>query len=338
MTQQTICELAILFLLALASFRVFLIKDPSSDPLAVLPLVAFIMSLLSFFAWGINIQEIAVASVALFVTIWNFRALLRLQENLIVDHFSFLFVLSSLISLILISVTVLLILYFMPKPASLKKYGVTKTVQQYSGNLEKSFSKTESSGNIKTAVLYCYEKKNNTEKNPVILFVPTECSSTFIYEPLLVKLAHDGYSVYSADFSLKPKRSFLIRMRLSKPEIYEKWKADEKNERDLYMCRAILAMAQPKKEDFAIILGDCIDSRLLMDLKKEDSRIDACFDVSSIDSYTEKGYGPVEQTDPITAFLIGRKKDFSMYASNHTAVLLEQMIDQSIQVSDSSQE
>ena len=350
MTQQTICELAILFLLALSSSRIFVLKDPRSDPLAALPLIALLMALLNFFAWGTTVQEIIVASVAFFVFLWNFRALLRLNDNLIVDHYSALFILASIISLGLIILSALFILYIRPVTPNLKKYAVTKTSWQYSGNLETGYYDPEQPSDKKTAFLYKYEPKIPADKKPVILFIPNECANSFIYEPILVKLAHDGYTVFSADFFLKTnsqqrnltskalKRGSFLKMKMYDPESYEKWQKEEKSEYDLYLYKSLMKIVSPKENDFVILLGDCVDPEIFIKLMKHDERIDTCFDLESITDYDTKGLGPIEQTDPITAYIIGKKKDTSMYNSNHIASILEKMIEQSIQLSTSQSE
>ncbi|MCR5763248.1 MAG: hypothetical protein K6G00_07700 [Treponema sp.] len=349
MIQKTICELAILFLLALASIRIFFISDPSSDPLASLPAIALAMTVLSFFAWGFTFQTIAVTFAVLFTFFTNFRALLRLNENLIVDHYSFLFIIGSAISLIMIGAAAFFIIITSPALPSLKKYEVIKTSKIYSGNLETGFYEPEKPTDKKTAYLYHYEKKDsqeNASKKAVVIFIPNELATTFIYEPILVKMAHDGYSVYSADFyfntgnnkilASKPmKRNTLLKMSISKDEQYDSWKKEEKSSYDAYLYKSLLSIVSPEEKDFVVLLGDSADKKLFLTLQKDDGRIDTCLDMSTVNGYDTKGYGPVEQTDPVIAYLLGKKKDSSMYVSNHTASELEKRIKQSMQITES---
>lgn len=351
MTQQTICELAILFLIALASFRIFLIKDPSSDPLASLPTLALIMSVLNIIVYGPTFQNIVVFAVTLFVFFANFRALLRLNENLIVDHYSAIFIVTCCFSLLLILATGAFVIFFSPIVPNLKKYEVTKTSQVYSGNLETGFFVSDNPFNKKTAYVYHYEQnaksetsesENKTTEKPTIIFIPNERATSFIYEPILVKLAHDGYDVYSADFYFRPdkknkrlsskfvKRASFLNDSFKAQEKYKQWQADVKSSYDAYLYKSLISIVSPQEKDFVILLGDCTDEQMFLNIKKDEERIDICLDLSIIDGYDTKGYGPVEQTDPFIATILGKKKDPGMYVSNHTANLLEQLIKQSM--------
>lgn len=350
MTQQTICELAILFLIILSSFRIFLIEDPSSDPLASLPSLALLMAVFSIFAFGPTFQNIGISIIALFVFLANFRALLRLNDKLIVDHYSFIFILTSCFSILLALTAGAFVVYFSPSVVNLKKYGVTKTSKIYTGNLEIGFYEPYKPSDRKTAYIYHYEQKNTEEnkatEKPVILFIPNERATTFIYEPILVKLAHDGYSVYSADFYFKPdnnnrilsskalKRSSFLKMSFTDQENYEKWKSDIKTSYDAYLYKSLISIVSPQDKDFVILLGDCTDGQMFLSLKKDDERIDTCFDLSAVEGYDTKGFGPVEETDPVIALLLGKKKEHKMYVSNHAANALEQLIKQSMQISE----
>ena len=56
--------------------------------------------------------------------------------------------------------------------------------------------------------------------------------------------------------------------------------------------------------------------------------------MSAVEGYDTKGFGPVEETDPVIALLLGKEKEHKMYVSNHAANALEQLIKQSMQISE----
>ncbi len=307
------------------------------------------MAILNIVACGPSFQNIIIALIALFTFLSNFRALLRLNEKLIVDHYGIPFIISSCFSIMLAVGAGALVFYFRPVVPNMKKYGVTKTTAVYAGTLETGFFTPDKPMDTKTAFVHHYEPKDNTKdqsaEKRMILFIPNENATTAIYEPMLVKLAHDGYIVYSADFyfhtatahkvqlaSKSMKREAFLKLSLTEPETYEEWKTQEKSSYDAYLYKSLLSIVSPQDSDFVILVGDCTDEKMFFSIKKNDERIDTCFDLSIIDDYDTKGYGPVEQTDPVLALLLGKKRDSSMYVSNHTANRLEQLIQQSMQV------
>src|SRR5574344_1342521 len=87
MTDQTISELLVLFLLAIACARIFFHTQVKSDTLSVLPLVAFCVSILAIVAWGLSLIELVNLILSFFITLWNIRALLRLNAQLVIDHY-----------------------------------------------------------------------------------------------------------------------------------------------------------------------------------------------------------------------------------------------------------
>ena len=127
MTDQTISELLVLFLLAFSCARIFFHFQVRSDTLSILPLVSLIISVLNFFAWGISAVDLVVFLLAFFITIWNIRALLRLNAQLVIDHFGPLFTIVSIVNLVLVIAVGIIIFKYRPVPVNKQKEAVSET-------------------------------------------------------------------------------------------------------------------------------------------------------------------------------------------------------------------
>ncbi|MBQ9538234.1 MAG: hypothetical protein IJU95_03100 [Treponema sp.] len=345
MKQQTLSELTILLLLLISSARVFFIHSERKDPLSIAPLVALVCSALGILAWGVWVQELVVLSISLWVFIWNFRALLRLNENLIVDHYSPLFILISSINCALTVMAIAFVFYFRPVNVNLKKAAVEKTVSHLSGKLKEGFIESEDFKTQKTLDFISYkpsgtEVESKAEHKGTILFLPSECASVDIYEPFLSKLARDGYTVYGADYygdEYKPdamtavayrrevRRFSFVRSRLSDSESYKLWCENQKEGFFLSMFDNMEKLI-PSGEKL-IVVGDGLPKDLYVSLIWKNERFSRCFDIASINDYKTPGWGPVEQTDPLLAMILGYPRDSALYTSNRTASVLEQMIE-----------
>ena len=55
-------------------------------------------------------------------------------------------------------------------------------------------------------------------------------------------------------------------------------------------------------------------------------RIKGTFDLCFVEDYSTKGFGPVENTDPVIALTLNEKMDRSGYISNHLAIEVEDFI------------
>ncbi len=338
MKQQTLGELTILFILLLSSARVFFIRSERKDPLSIAPLTALVCASLSFLAWGVWMQEILVLLLSLWVFIWNFRALLRLNENLIIDHYSPLFLLISSFNCLLLAVAILFVFYFRPVRTDLHKLGVEKQVSRLCGNMTDGFRESDSPQEQKTLDLTSYMPAESGQgKKGTILFLPSECATVELYEPFLAKLARDGYTVYGADFysgdvmprdSLayrrETKRFSFVRGRLTDSPAYKEW-CEQKKEKlftDMFRCMTELLPSDEK----LILVGDGLPTDLYISLIWQDERVGRCFDIANINDYKTPGWGPVEQTNPLLASILGFPRDGAMYTSNRMASVLEQMI------------
>src|SRR5574344_1296559 len=208
MTDQTISELLVLFLLAIACARIFFFTQVKSDTLSVLPLASLIISVLNICAWGLSLIEIADLFLSFFATIWNIRALLRLNARLVIDHYGPLFIIASLFNLVLVAALAVLILICRPVKVDAKKANVSETVTPYTGTFTSGFKKSSGLFPKTTARVWKYESNAPDTKSTAILFMADNCASTTLFRPMFIRLARDGYTVYTAEFYAKDMKWF----------------------------------------------------------------------------------------------------------------------------------
>ncbi len=347
MTYKTLCEIFLLALLGISCARIFFIKVAHQDPLSVIPIITFILSLLSLLAFGLSLNGILITLLAFIVSLWNANALSRFTHKLVVDHYGMMFTLASIVNIILVIVLIVFTVLYCPAKINMKKYGVKITPQTYSGTLANGFSDYTSPTQSKSIFIKKYttinEKENPFEESRTIVFIPNEFSSTDLYEPFLVKLAHDGYTVYSAEFyskdirwfnnawDFKPLRRFaILYCKLKKPELYSAITA-QKPENFTKEILTLVKILPISKSDRIFIVGDGESQAAYTAASiAENGKIKGSFDLSSISSYTTPGFGPVESTEPILAKYLGINKDKTFYMSSHIAGILEKAIDENL--------
>lgn len=340
MTHETLGQLLLLFLLAISCGRVLFLHTAREDSLSVLPGAILLLSVLNICAFGLGIFSIAILFLAFFVFVWNVRARLRFKAHLIVDHYSALFISISLFNLVLVLAVSAAVIYCRPVKINIKKMGVTKTRTYYTGTFKDGFFETPQPLRTKSLIVYTYRKKESLSQKAkengrqCIFFVPSECATVAHYEPILAKLAADGFDVFAADFSsrddvwlnrlydMRPFRRFIFcTNRLFRKNQYE---TDSKNAishftRELY---ALLEAVPTQQNDTLYVVSDSpVDIALLG--KSTDP---VSLNVYHLDSYKTKGWGVIEETEPILSYLVCGEKDTSLYISASMTGELEQQI------------
>ncbi len=343
LTQETMGELVIALLLIISCARIFFIRDARTDPVATLPALSLVLSCLFIISWGLSLQALAVLILSFSVFIWNFRALLRLNDNLIVDHYGILFILSSLINLFLLVPLVALIVFFRPVQVNLQKYGVVRTQTAYCGNLAEGFTPQGKPFEKKAALVSKYVPKDEAKTGQTILFLPSDCATVRLYEPLLVKLARDGNTVYAADFYgkafgqegklayTKPfRRATFCNMRLRSPDEYKAWEDSQKADCFIDMAEVLLAIVTGEGVSSVVLAGDAIPPQSFLGIQKEGRTVLATADIAELKDNPAPGWGLVEHTDPLLAAMLKLSRDGSLYTANHLAVELETAIAKSL--------
>lgn len=387
MTDQTISELLVLFLIGFSCSRIFFHRQVKSDTLSVLPAVALLISLLNIFAWGVSLVELVNVVFSLFVTMWNIRALLRLNAQLVIDHYSPWFVIISILNLVIAVFFTIIIIVYRPVKIDAKKQMVNETVTPYSGSFESGFTPVTKPFQKATARVWKYElQSENAQTAPstttpattaatgssatttattqapqtaapapaapakpaskaTILFIADKCSSVQLNRPFLIMLAHDGYTVYAAEFYAKDMKWFNA---VSDSALFRRFTFCEKKlrhpqEHASYSTRfntnlvaeynTFINLVYPNDESrktaqkgTVILVGDEIARKALSYAVKENSRlVDGSFNLTAVENYTT-GFGPVEQTEPVLAKILGRNRDTSLFMSAHMAHTLEKAI------------
>ena len=341
MTDQTLSELLVLFLSGFACSRIFFQRQVRSDSISVVPAVALVIALLNFFAWGVNLTEILVFLLAFFVFLWNIRALLRLNAQLVIDHYGPWFTGISLLNLLLSIAAIVIVFINRPVTVSTKKAQIIETQTSYSGSFREGFTKVDRPFIKASARLYTYTPQQATanSSDDAILFIANKCATVAQYRPFLVKLAHDGHTVYAADFYSKDNSWFkncfdgpLFRRftfcwtRIRKPDEYKTIVAG-KDYQIALEYRALNEMVCPSESGVIFLVGDELTSKPLHLAQQLIPHIaDDTFNLATVEGYTTPTYGPLEQTDPLFAKTFGFGRDVSQYMSAHLALALEKEI------------
>ena len=402
MTSQTLSELLILFMLLISCSRIFFKRSAKTDALASLPIIAFLLSVINFWAWGINVQEILISMLSFFVMLWNMRALFRLSAKLVVDHYGPWFIFISSLNLVLILSVLVLIVAFKPVNFSKQKMPVTVNTIKYHGNFKEGFEEinqpfqktsgkvwifkekevpeknkdtykewkekrqkeesekektlSENQDDTLSAFSSDSQEKENTEESSntldqekiqqiaeetidqakkfsgIILFIPSKATRLEYYNPTLVKLAHDGFTVYAAQFNSEelsffnsykdslPLRSRTFRhLKKENPEKYAEFIKSFKSQFTSEWSALISIVSPQSQENVYLISDEDLSQSMMLAKDLYPAIIDGIYDFSEISDYPTKGYGPVENTYPLLAKRLGVKKDSSLYMSSHLA-------------------
>lgn len=340
LTDQTISEFLILFLNLYSYSRIFFKAKVRSDAIAVVPLVALITSVLSIFAWGFTLIEGILLVISFFDVIWNFRAFLRLQDHLVVDHYSSLFKIASLINILIVLTAGFFIFIHRPVNVSTEKNKVEKKEYNYSGSFTDSFTLIQGKLAFPSATVTCYEPSDYYSNRKITLFfIPEKNTSVRIYEPYLIKLAQKGYTVYAGEFFSKDRtyfNKFLDFRYLRTFAFYtEKFLHTDTFEQlirknlytlsEEYIMLTELASEIRTSGDF-IFIGDKTEAECFTLTKNFSNKFTLGINLSKTDGYTTPGFGPVEQSDPLTASFLGLKRDRSLYMSAHLANKTDEQI------------
>lgn len=340
MCDQTISELLILFIILYSFLRIFFKTKIKADSIAILPVVSLIFSLLSILAWGVTETELIVFFLAFFNVVWNFRAIIRLRARLIVDQYSVLFVLASLINIVLVIGAGIFIFLYRPVRCEPKKYNVSATEYYYKGSFDKGFTQYQKGLGFPAAKIKRYTPEEYyADQRVTLFFIPEKSASIRTYEPYLVKLSQCGYTVYTAEFYSPDRiyagkgkdfylfRSFIFHlMQEHKEQEYDSLLKSKKYfAAEEYKALTSIAGTISVKGDF-IFIGDKTEAYSFDVPQPEANAPSLVIDLSKSEGYTTPGYGPIEQSDPVTGLFNGLKRDHSMYMSAHLAKETEALV------------
>ena len=227
---------------------------------------------------------------------------------------------------------------YLYRPAKIdrKKFNVEVTVKNYSGTLDEGLSEYSNPINLKSASIKKYVSKDEDPNAPkkIIAFIPSESSRLDFYEPFFVKLAHDGYTVYAANFytkdlhyfnsvfDIEPFRSslFIAHKFMDNP----KYEAALENQTE-NLARQFIALQKlipTTAQDSLFLVGDGVPKASFSTASKN-RNVKGSFDLSAIPTYSTPGYGPIESTYPILAKYMDLERDETFYMASHIAGIVE---------------
>lgn len=343
MTNQTLGELLLLVLLGISCARIFFTRQARLDPLSALPLITLVLCVVFQVAFGLTGMNILITGIAFFNFIWNIRSLVRFHNKLVVDHFGIMFIILSILNLIAVIVLTVFVIIYRPAKINTKTYAVQTSRQRYCLK-ENAYTECSSPLDYATLIVEKYTGENSGGKS--ILLMPGVLSSSSMYEPFCVKLAHDGYTVYSAQLFGKEavwfgdlrdsrflRRFSMMYSQKKNPEEYEE-AFKHKDEYYNKLSSALLPIISAQSTDKLYIVTDGADlssGSLISNISGGKKAYDGIFDLAVIPTYPTPEYGPIEQTYPLLAkFYFDIERDGTLYMSSHIATVLERSIEQSI--------
>ena len=355
MSDGMLANFLILAMLLVGNARFLSASRSKKDTLAILPFLAFLLSIASVFAFDLSLENLVLLIFSLWCSIWNVRAILRLSSDLIIDRYDvklkLICALNSLLTLALIAAAV----YFLPMNYKKTKLPITQSTVLYSGNPQSGFVELKQPFVFPSVKLYSFEPKSlGNDNRTIVLFVTPETASSEIYSVFFQKLAHNGFCVYCVDVyeqlsfdddvlntdtalqfvRVLPRkivalkwftRFFAVRQNFfDRSEYEERIKANGCFEKKF---DALLSLCDAKPSDRVFLLTeDDVSKALSTFSEKSPVKIAGTFDLCFIDEYETKGYGPVENTDPLSAFFLKTEPDRSGYMSNHLGAIVTEFI------------
>lgn len=338
-------EILILILLLITNGRIFFLRKVKQDRIVVIAPICFILSILQFFAWGIDIFIVAIFLLALLVLLSNFHALFRYSEKLYVDHYSPLMYTWSIFTTLIGTAILAGTVYFMPVEIQNNKLEIEETKYTFNGSFRSGFEISRFALSPKLTV-HKYEKgadtshpyadeieekdTNEQQTKNIIIFFPDKTGDTYHYKPFLQHLAQKGYTVYSGDFFSSDCRwmhnladSKALRRNVM---ALEKLASNQKfmQQREFYSynisleCKEMFRIVSEleKSNDVNIYLfGDEMSTTALEDFynsnKNKNPDLKGYFLINSFASYETPGFGCIKQTDPLIANLLGISRDYT---------------------------
>ena len=344
MTKQIQAELLVLALVLLGSTRFLFISHTKKDSLSVVPLVGMIFSLFSIGVFGFSLREFIIFLLALWASIWNFRSVLRLASDVVIDRYDLKLVFISCVNAVLCIIYFVGVFMFIPAVTDGKKMGVVENVKNCTGSFHSGIKEIDRPFQRNTVKIWNFEPE---QKNPagrtVVLFVPPKTASVEIYRILLQKLAKNGYSVYAGDFWTDDGNYFnpffdLRFMRrhaclVTKIQDRERYGKILKNNINVLVqeYNHLLGLAEFSSNDTVFLLSDEDNLEVMKSVCNwNQGKINGTFDLAFLDDHLAKGFGPVENTDPVLAKFLGLEIDRSGYISSHLAMEVTDFISRQI--------
>ena len=356
MFDSFLAQILALALIFFCSARVFFLKHSRIDCFAVFAPCSLLVSLFSFFCFGFSILNLAVFLLSILVFLTNFRAILRLNAQLIIDGYSIVFIVFSILCMILAVGLGVLIFLLRPVKYTAKDFSIKKTEYALTGNSknlkirESFFSGERFSGNF-----FIYEPIAHDEinaeiysENPILLFAGSVCGEIQNYEPYFMILAQKGYKILAADFFMNDFRilsdfteNSLIKelyeshffRRFAATQLFENFRKNQFEQ----IIEKEKSLANPKYSALTHLalefLGDDAKFFYIVDNVDFDSIYSVIdefntepysnavgfFSMNRVDEYKTNGYGFIEQTDILLARQKGFERENKFFIARYVA-------------------
>lgn len=342
-----LAHILIYLMVGFSCARVFFIREARIDSFAVLPLLSFLVSIVTFAIWGLNTWTILGMILAFVCLMTNLRSIYRLVARLYVDHYNPLFVAFSVVQLLVAVAALAGVFYFRPVKFDDKVIEDLRLTEQHIEYKRTNYVIFESS-------------KNKGEPKKVILFIPTATSSIEDYQSYFSFMVSKGWTVISSEFYAGKLRSSsekgffennfcnikLIRNSLA----ILMWVVDRDGFEKLCsrFCPVVAENYVKMYYDAADILGIGSEFYVVTDGLKEDAavmlnekledKVKGFFALESVEEYKTSGFGFIEQTDVLiaTRFNVKRDKTYAVpkLAAEKTIKAFEKQYSSEIEDSD----
>ncbi len=339
MTNQTLADLLVLALLFIGNARFVFVKHSKKDSLSIAPFAGLFVAIVNIFVFTLSIENFLILILALFSSIWNVRSVLRMFSDVILDQYELKLIFICSLNALFSALMIFAVVYFRPMSPKKMRLPVRQKTVLYSGSFQKGFSEVQGDFVLPSAKLYSFEpEKESPAGRKIVLFAPPETASSEIYVPFFYKLAYNGFSVYSLDFykgtelaskkgsELKwTSRFSAVRQKIFNASEYKKFKNSSSLIDEKFW--ALLSLCNPDEKDTIFLVTDeDLSESMQRIIQRSFVKIFGSFDLSYIEDYTTKGFGPVENTDPVLGAVLGVQPDRSGYMSSHLGTVLTDFI------------
>lgn len=325
MVYPVLGQILILSIVIINCSRIFFLKFGKIDSLTVLAPLAVILSFIQIAAWKADFFSFIILAISILNFFVNFRAFLRFISGLYVDHYSLGFKIGEIIIIILSAFELGILIFFFPISIFDNKFKSEWETIRVTGSFRTGFSKapvfSKASGEVN---VFTPVSENLPQK--VVIFFPDKRAETERYIPFLKFLSEHGFYVVSSDlYSSDVKWFYSFRdikflRRASMIHSYLKNPVQFESEREFYIyntmqeCEGVYNFAKdffPAECEF-FMLGDEMTFSGVNEYAKTNKNISAVFNLAQLIEYNTKGFGFIENLEPILAayFETPRKKNF----------------------------
>ena len=315
-------EMLIISLILLNCARIFLLKFGKVDSLTILAPISVVLAVLQILAWNADIFSIFILLISILCFFTNFRAFLRFMGGLYVDHYSFAFKFGSVFLILLCLFEGAVIVKFRPVFLNKKEFNSVETKIQLSGDFSGGFEKTGDFDFPSAEIRVFSPSKEELFNGQSIILLSDKRADSAGYIPYMKMLAAKGFKVYSGDFYSRDlkwfnsfadskifRKFFMLASYFKNPVAFEIQKEfySYNSGRELKaMLDFVLSEENSDSERKPVfVVGDWMSEICLDDFSKEkNADVAGVFSLSSLEEYSSKGFGFVQQTSPFVAYFL----------------------------------